>query len=179
MTRRTGSTRSEWASLIVDGYNVINCVPELRNLMSRSLDAARRLLLERCAGWLRTRRDVESMIVVFDGDAVDVPQQSRSVTNRRIKSIYTRNGESADDRIVVLVGRSGESRRCLVVTADRQLEARVVAMGAQTMLPLEFDERARKANVHSDPRRKEDEGRNLTAEQKEKINRELMEIWDE
>ncbi|HEX5496260.1 MAG TPA: hypothetical protein VFX70_16975 [Mycobacteriales bacterium] len=42
---------------------------------------------------------------------------------------------SGDDRIVEVVRRDGAGRRCLVVTADRDLRARVTALGADVIGP--------------------------------------------
>ncbi|MEU8353213.1 MULTISPECIES: NTP pyrophosphohydrolase [unclassified Streptomyces] len=42
---------------------------------------------------------------------------------------------SGDDRIVELVESDGAGRRCLVVTADRELRRRVVAAGAEVAGP--------------------------------------------
>lgn len=42
---------------------------------------------------------------------------------------------SGDDAIVALVGAEGSGRRCVVVTADRELRSRVAALGAEVRGP--------------------------------------------
>ncbi|RLQ91780.1 NYN domain-containing protein [Falsibacillus albus] len=81
--------------LLVDGYNIIGAWPELRELKNRDLAAARDRLVERLAeyqGYTGYR-----VIVVFD--AYYVKGIERKYKNYRIDVIFTRENETADERI--------------------------------------------------------------------------------
>lgn len=81
--------------LLVDGYNIIGAWPELRELKERDLAAARDRLIELMAeyqAFTGTR-----VIIVFD--AYEVQGISRTYKNHKVEVIYTRENETADERI--------------------------------------------------------------------------------
>jgi hypothetical protein len=92
-------------------------------------------------GWWRDRRgaaerlrdrltaypEPAELVLVVEGAARGVA----SVPGVRVVSAPG----SGDDRIVELVGAEGTGRRCVVVTADRALRARVAALGAEVAGP--------------------------------------------
>ncbi|WP_244305046.1 NTP pyrophosphohydrolase [Kitasatospora cheerisanensis] len=114
--------------LIVDGANVVGSVPD---------------------GWWRDRRGAaerlrDSLVDVARTGLPDVPGPltvvlvvegaARGVTQVPGVQVESAAG-SGDDRIVELVAAAGPSRRRLVVTADRELRARVTALGATPLGP--------------------------------------------
>lgn len=81
--------------LIVDGYNIIGAWPELRELKERDLSAARDRLIEILAEYKGfTGCDV---ILVFD--AYYVKGLERKYKDYKIDVIYTKENETADERI--------------------------------------------------------------------------------
>jgi predicted RNA-binding protein with PIN domain len=101
--------------LIVDGYNVIGAWPHLRNLRERNLDLARDLLIESIAdyqGFTGIR-----CIIVFD--AYNVPGLGRIDQLRKVDIYYTKEKETADERIERLVKQLTRRRRQVyVATSD-------------------------------------------------------------
>ncbi|MGM9923052.1 MAG: NYN domain-containing protein [Bacillus sp. (in: firmicutes)] len=81
--------------LLVDGYNIIGAWPELRILKNRDLSAARDRLIEILAEY-RAYSGYQ-VIVVFD--AYYVQGLERKYKNYNIDVIYTKENETADERI--------------------------------------------------------------------------------
>ncbi len=110
---------------IVDGYNVIRCDPTLANLERRSLELAREALVRRLAVDARLAKD--EVIVVFDG-----AQGGRSFEHGerrgRVRVVYSRFGESADEVIKRLVTTTAGDVR--VISNDRELRDFASAYGS-------------------------------------------------
>jgi predicted RNA-binding protein with PIN domain len=111
---------------VVDGMNVIGARPDG---WWRDRDgAARRLLLrlQRAA----TRTD-DTVTLVFDGRP---PPDLAEGDHGGVDVRYARRGgrDAADDRIVELVAADADPGALRVVTSDRDLAQRVIALGATT-----------------------------------------------
>lgn len=120
------------STLIVDGYNVVFAGRDLTPGLERpeaDLPAAREALVRLVAGFQRHR--MGSAWVVFDARQAAEPE--RHVGPARLRVIFAEAGESGDDAIVRLVRRLDMGRKSLVVTADRELRARVSAEKAQVL----------------------------------------------
>ncbi|MFF5449389.1 NTP pyrophosphohydrolase [Streptomyces sp. NPDC012888] len=107
--------------MIVDGANVVGSVPDG---WWRDRRGAAERLRDRLATRPRTGTDTgteHEIILVVEGEARGVT----SVPGVRVDSAPG----SGDDRIVELAAEHAD-RGCLVITADRELRARVEALGA-------------------------------------------------
>jgi hypothetical protein len=113
--------------LIVDGANVVGSVPDGwwrdRRGAAERLRNRLRAYARSGAGGLPGPVD---LILVVEGAAQGVP----SVPGVRVEDAPG----SGDDRIVELAAAAGD-RRCLVVTADRELRRRVTELGADVTGP--------------------------------------------
>jgi hypothetical protein len=116
--------------LVVDAANVVGSVPD--GWWRDRAGAAVRLRdrLAAVAAWPELPAPLEVVLVV-EGRARDVPPTA-GVRVQRAPG-------SGDDAIVALVAAEGApggaGRRCVVVTADRELRARVTALGAEVRGP--------------------------------------------
>lgn len=81
--------------LLVDGYNIIGAWPELRELKDKDLSAARDRLIERMAEYQAYTGF--RVIIVFDAHFVKGIQ--RKYKNSKVEIIFTKENESADERI--------------------------------------------------------------------------------
>lgn len=81
--------------LLVDGYNIIGAWPELQSLKTTNLSEARDLLVEKMAEYQAYTG--YRVIVVFDAHLVKGIE--KKVKNYRVEVIYTRENETADERI--------------------------------------------------------------------------------
>lgn len=101
--------------LLVDGYNIIGDWPELKKLRDKHLDQARDLLIEKMAeyqafkGW--------EVKIIFDAHMV--PGLGKKYNNHLVEIIYTRENETADERIEKLVKElKNVETRVHVATSD-------------------------------------------------------------
>ncbi|WP_240377843.1 NYN domain-containing protein [Bacillus piscicola] len=107
--------------LLVDGYNMIGDWPELKKLREHNLAEARDFLIERMAeyqaykGW--------EVKVVFDAHMV--PGLGKNYNNHLIDIIYTRENETADERIEKLVGELKNIETCIYVATSDYAEQSV------------------------------------------------------
>ncbi|WP_031508881.1 NYN domain-containing protein [Streptomyces megasporus] len=112
--------------LVVDAANVVGSVPDG---WWRDRHGAAERLRDRLAA--RAERGDggggEEIVLVVEGAA-------RAVTSVPGVRVVAAPGDG-DDRIVELVAAEGPGRRCVVVTADRELRARVTELGAEVVGP--------------------------------------------
>jgi predicted RNA-binding protein with PIN domain len=109
------------AQRFVDGMNVIGCRPDG---WWRDRSAAMRHLVTVLDSWARA--GAESVTVVFDGRPVPGIDPVGDVT-----VVFTPGGrDAADDEIVRMVGTAPDAGAITVVTSDRGLVVRVLALGA-------------------------------------------------
>lgn len=131
--------------LLVDGYNVIGAWPELRQIKVKRLADARDRLIERMAeykahtGW--------RVIIVFDAHLV--PGVEKKKRHYNVEVVFTRENETADERIEKLVSElSGRRVQIHVATSDLTEQWVIFAQGAlrksSRELEIEMDEIDRK-----------------------------------
>ena len=81
--------------LLVDGYNIIGAWPELREMRNNDLAAARDRLVEKMAEYQGYRG--YKVIIVFD--AYEVQGLEKKYKNNQVEVIFTKENETADERI--------------------------------------------------------------------------------
>jgi predicted RNA-binding protein with PIN domain len=85
--------------LLVDGYNIIGDWPELRELQLTDLEGARDILIKKMAEY-QAYTGVE-VTVIFDAHMV--PGLGKKLKNHALNIIYTKEKETADERIEKMV----------------------------------------------------------------------------
>ena len=117
----------EQKHLLVDGANIMHAWPDLRALLKRDRENARRRLSQA----MRLLHDAEALrvTVVFDGrgEELSVEHPGGQAT---FAHIYTPTGTTADDVIAQLVSRARSAADCLVATDDRGERLAIEALGA-------------------------------------------------
>jgi hypothetical protein len=113
---------------LVDGMNVIGSRPDgwWRDRAGATARLRDGLAGLADAGLADLPGPVEVVLVV-EGKARDTAQ------TQQVRVVSAPG--SGDDAIVALVGDEGAGRRCIVITADRGLRARVTALGAEIRGP--------------------------------------------
>jgi predicted RNA-binding protein with PIN domain len=142
--------------VIVDGYNLIKRDPLLLSLEQRSLETARQALIARLMSSYNLRTC--DITVVFDGSAVAPPAAS---TDRwgRIKVVYSRPPQTADDVIRGLVAAAKDPSQVVVLSDDRELRdsvqtrGGVVAGSADRRAPRPVDKEREAADRRPQPKK--------------------------
>ena len=111
--------------MILDGYNVTK---DIRGVPTAEL-ADQRAWLVRIAAGVASGRGVR-VTVVFDGEGERTTAASAA---RVVRCMFTADEETADDRIVALVGELPPDAPVLVVTSDREVRERVEDLGANVV----------------------------------------------
>jgi uncharacterized protein len=113
--------------LLVDGYNIIGAWPELIELKEWNLSKARDCLIEKLAEY--QAYSGFRVIVVFDAHFVQGIE--RKYKNYKIEIIYTRENESADERIEKLAGELNTIKtQVYVATSDYTEQWVIFGQGA-------------------------------------------------
>lgn len=113
--------------LLVDGYNIIGAWPELRVLKDRDLSAARDRLIEILAEYKAYTGF--QIIIVFD--AYYVQGLERKYKNYKIDVIFTKENETADERIEKLaIELSNIKTQVHVATSDFTEQWAIFGQGA-------------------------------------------------
>ncbi|WP_188208028.1 NYN domain-containing protein [Alkalibacillus aidingensis] len=113
--------------LIVDGYNMIGDWPELKALRDTDLEAARTRLVEMLAEYQAYTG--HRVIVVFDAYTVRDPE--RNYTKLKVKIIFTKEKETADEKIEKLVKQVKDVRtKVYVATSDFAEQWTIFSQGA-------------------------------------------------
>ncbi|MDA9101314.1 NYN domain-containing protein [Omnitrophica bacterium] len=123
-------------SYIIDAYNFIHQIPELEKLLDRNLRQVREKLFEMCRSCKQRSKDIEKIVLVFDGDSrygYLLPESRDGV-----HSVYTETGEDADQRIVQIL--EGYTRRdhISVVSDDNFVINHARAYCARAVSSVEF-----------------------------------------
>jgi predicted RNA-binding protein with PIN domain len=134
--------------ILIDGYNLINQLPELLKASRKSIDFARDRLLAMVQAYC-DHNNTEG-IIVYDGNKED-----RTIEGYNPVIVFSKAGESADTVIESFVYKLDDKTKARVVTDDRQIANMITGMGAFTVSTGLFDIEARQA---LDAIRKEIEG---------------------
>ncbi|MCA1042130.1 NYN domain-containing protein [Bacillus infantis] len=113
--------------LIVDGYNIIGAWPDLRELKNKDLGAARDKLVEKMAefqGYSGYR-----VIIVFDAHYVKGTE--KKFKNYKVEVVFTKENESADERIEKLaISLNNIKTQIHVATSDYTEQWAIFGQGA-------------------------------------------------
>ncbi|WP_026693305.1 NYN domain-containing protein [Peribacillus kribbensis] len=113
--------------LLVDGYNMIGAWPELRVLRNRDLSAARDSLVQRMAEY--QAYSGYRVIVVFDAHYVHGTE--KKYQNYKVEVIFTKENESADERIEKLaIELNNIKTQVHVATSDATEQWAIFGQGA-------------------------------------------------
>ncbi|MDQ0215693.1 putative RNA-binding protein with PIN domain [Oikeobacillus pervagus] len=137
--------------LIVDGYNIIGAWPDLRKLKQENLAAARDLLIERMADYQGYTG--YKVIVVFDAHYVKGTE--KKYRNYKVEVIFTRENESADERIEKMaIELTTIKNQVYVATSDYTEQWQVFGQGAlrvsarELLTEIEIVEQKIKRNIN-------------------------------
>ena len=117
------------ADIILDGYNVIYKIPQLRQHLDKSLEDARTALASFVFTWSRTHSNRGKITIVFDGRDTICSNAGNNLCG--VSCIYTKTKQDADDRIIAMVRNSPHSKEIIVISDDNYVTNNCKAHGAQ------------------------------------------------
>jgi predicted RNA-binding protein with PIN domain len=114
--------------LLVDGYNVINRLPELRPSLEARLENAQNKLALQLSTWKRAHPDFEC-VIVFDGNPLHGGDANQRLAG--IKCIFSRTPHGGDAAIIAFVrDHWGKTSDITVVSDDNYVRNNCRAHGA-------------------------------------------------
>ncbi len=138
--------------ILIDGYNLIRRIPELREADRSDLALGRESLLEQLSIYRAEKR--HRITVLFDGaDAVHLGGGSEKV--RGISVRYSARGRSADQEIIEAC-RNGQAD--VLVSADRELTDVAMRCGITAVSPDLFWDKIQEEMYRRFKGEEEDEG---------------------
>lgn len=113
--------------LIVDGYNMIGAWPNLRTLKDTDLAQARDILVQQLAEY----QAVTGFKVTIVFDAHLVPGMEKKHSRHQVEIIYTKENETADERIEKMAIEKNNLRtQVYVATSDFTEQWAIFSQGA-------------------------------------------------
>ncbi|UOR10627.1 NYN domain-containing protein [Halobacillus amylolyticus] len=159
--------------LLVDGYNIIGAWPELKGLKERDLSQARDLLIERMAEYQAYTGD--RVIIVFD--AYHVRGLGKKQNNFKVEVIYTKENETADERIEKLAGSLTDVRtKVYVATSDYAEQRTIFAQGAFRKSARELHIEV--TNIQREIKKDVESHKRVQYQPKIPINKEIRDIFE-
>lgn len=123
-------------TIFVDGYNVVNSWPNLKQRKDFSFEAARQTLIDKLHNYGVFKAC--KIVLVFDAHKVIGNLEKKEEVNRNISVIFTKDGETADNYIEKQVNLLGRKHEIVVVTSDSLEQQTIFQRGAVRMSSLEF-----------------------------------------
>lgn len=121
--------------IFVDGYNVINHWPDLREVKDYSYEAARNKLIDSLQNYSSFMG--YKVYVVFDAHKVQGSIEKKDKVGNVIV-VFTKDGETADSYIERSVNNIGRKTEVVVVTSDSLEQQLAFQRGAIRTSSLEF-----------------------------------------
>lgn len=121
--------------LLVDGYNVINCWPNLNKVKDYSFSGARNKLEDILINYASYNNC--KIYLVYDAHKV-TGNIEKVESGKYINIIFTKDGETADQYIEKKVNNLGRKSEIVVITSDSLEQQTIFQRGAIRMSSLEF-----------------------------------------
>ena len=159
--------------LVVDGYNVINRLPDLKPASVDRLESTRLQLALRVSVWGRLHPETECLII-FDGDREVVSGGGQILAG--VRCVFSRHAHGGDEEIIRQIREFRSKKRPVtVVSDDNQVANNCRAHGAISE-PARFLA-APKASRSKGPAKSGTGGKGIDARTAARINKEMAEVF--
>jgi uncharacterized protein len=157
--------------LLIDGYNVIYKIDELKSSLTISLERAREKLISIVSEWRRAHPAVEC-IIVFDGNSHF--SNSPSTRNMGVRCIFSMVAHGADNELIKFIKNyKGLKSNITVITDDNYVRNNCHAHGASIQPAYFFTGKVEKSR--QDRKRTFSDTKKMGRSSISKINQELKE----
>lgn len=123
--------------VIIDGYNVIYAWERLTKIAKINLEEARKNLIDLLENY--TAYTKTEVVLVFDAYRVKDGKGS-DYTKDGLRVVFTKQDQTADTYIEIMMSELGPNYAIRVVTADRLVQNSAVLSGILRMTPKEFED---------------------------------------
>jgi len=123
--------------MILDGYNVIFAWDRLKKIAAVNLEEARKNLIDMLENY--TAYTKTETVIVFDAYRVKDGKGS-DYEKDGLRVVFTKQDQTADTFIEILMSKLGPNYAIRVVTADRLVQNSAVLAGILRMTPKEFED---------------------------------------
>lgn len=132
-------------TIFVDGYNVINYWPELRDIKDQNMEIAREKLIETLNNYAVYK---DYMVkIIFDAHLKKGNLETTEKIGERLSVVFTKEGETADAFIEKSVDEIGRKAEVSVVTSDSLEQQLIFQRGAVRISSLEFYHEVKEAEI--------------------------------
>lgn len=125
--------------LIVDGYNAINKIPEIEDLLDESLEQARDAVTKLAKEYQRRTGGIAEVLVVFDGR-----DEYRGLSFNKKDQVFSKTGEG-DRKIIRMAQDKASQYHVIVVSDDNYVGNSCRAAGATVITVKKFYAVAKKS----------------------------------
>lgn len=122
--------------IFVDGYNVINTWPNIKNVKNYSFESARKLLVDTLQNYASFNEC--KIFLIFDAYKKSERGMRTKDTVGNITVIFTKAGQTADSYIENAIDKIGREYDVSVVTSDNLEQQVTFQRGAVRISSLEF-----------------------------------------
>ena len=158
-------------TLVVDGYNAINAIPEVKKLLKESLLSARSRIIMLASEYARSSGYITDFCVVFDGQD-RYRYLERMYVPRDAKHTFSKTGEG-DEKILETVRVCSEKGKVVVASNDNYVRNNSRSYGAALIDSEELEGKKEKKMSGGIEAKNADKA--LAKDVKDKITREYME----
>ncbi|TFH00013.1 MAG: hypothetical protein E4H13_08345 [Calditrichales bacterium] len=115
--------------IVIDGWNVCWKMPEIEKLINENLEQARKQFIQIVKTHFQTKN--ATFKIIFDGQPNVFGGEEKSVS-------FSKNPQTADDKIIQFLKKQKGANSWTVVTSDRELASRAKNIGARTISSENF-----------------------------------------
>ncbi|MDP8299398.1 MAG: NYN domain-containing protein [Candidatus Tantalella remota] len=156
-------------TLVIDGYNAINAIPEARKKINESLLSARSAIIIIAKEFVRSSGYINDFCVVFDGQ-----NKYRNLERMHIPvggvQVFSESGEG-DDTIIDTVRKYANEGRVIVASNDNYVKNMSRGYGASLM---SVDDLVRRKGKDSWKKSEGDEKKRIGRRDQNKITKDYM-----
>ncbi|MBD3378849.1 MAG: hypothetical protein GF408_00080 [Candidatus Omnitrophica bacterium] len=127
-------------TLVVDGYNAINAIPEAKKEMRKSLLAARKAISEMCRRYARSSGYITDLKIVFDGQ--DKYRNRNRLFSGGKEQLFSPTG-CGDEKIIQTVKKACAEGKVVLASNDNYVRNNARAYGAKPIRAEELAGRKR------------------------------------
>lgn len=138
-------------TLIVDGYNAINAIPEAREKLKEGLERARKTILIISKEYARRSGYITDICVVFDGD--DKYRYLDAIDISRGKSYLFSPIGGGDDKIIDMVKQYSSKGKVVLASNDNYVRNNSRVYGASVISSEELYKRVKKPSRGGSPKK--------------------------